>query len=455
MYTCGPTVYHYPTIGNWRTYVLSDLLYRAVTYLGYKVDYVMNLTDVGHLVSDADSGEDKLEKRAKKEGRTAWEVAKFYSDDFITGFSKLNLIRPKLFCKATDHIKEQIELIEKIEKVGFAYRIDDGIYFDVAGYEKAGNTYGGLSNLDEIKAGARVELNPQKKDPRDFALWKFSSRGGTRDLRPSGEKRDMEWDSPWGVGFPGWHIECSAMSMKYLGEQLDLHVGGEDLRSTHHPNEIAQSEVVTGKIPFSKYWIHGAFLTVDGGKMGKSLGNAFTIQDIEKRGYDLLALRYFFLTGHYRKQLNFTLEALEGAKTALNKLRYLMVSYREARGRTQLSEEKLAKIEGFRKAFCDRVEDDLNFPEALAVVWEMVKSNIADYDKYELLVKFDEALGLGLSEFRIEPMVISEEAKALLSRREALRKERRFEEADEARGELTKLGYQVMDTELGAKLEKK
>ncbi|MFZ2202094.1 MAG: cysteine--tRNA ligase [Microgenomates group bacterium] len=435
MYTCGPTVYDYPTIGNWRTYTLSDLLYRALTYLGYTVDYVMNLTDVGHLTSDADSGEDKLEKGARREGKTAWEVAKFYADDFIENFAKLNLAKPKLFSQATEHIKEQIELVGKIEKAGFAYRIDDGIYFDVSAYEKAGNTYGELSNLEEIKAGARVEVNPQKKDPRDFALWKFS---------PVGVKRDMEWESPWGVGFPGWHIECSAMSMKYLGEQLDIHAGGEDLKSTHHPNEIAQSEAATGKKPFSKYWVHGAFLTVDGGKMGKSLGNAFRLQDIEKRGFDPLALRYFFLTGHYRKPLNFTWEALEGAQTALNRLRTQVAEWAEP-------EIGCAEYEAKFKA---AIEDDLNLPEALAIVWDLVKSDYPGRAKKASLLKFDEVLGLGLAQYRVEKIVITAEAHELLKKREQLRAEKRFAEADELRKQLEVLGYQVRDEVGGAVVEK-
>ncbi|OGD70911.1 cysteine--tRNA ligase [Candidatus Collierbacteria bacterium RIFCSPHIGHO2_02_FULL_49_10] len=445
MYTCGPTVYSYPTIGNWRTYVLSDLVFRVLTYMGLRVEYVMNLTDVGHLTSDADTGEDKLQEKAVREGKTAWEVAKFYGDDFVESFAKLNLSKPKLFSKATDHIKEQIELIGEIEKAGFVYKINDGVYFDVAAYEKAGNVYGELSNLEEIKAGARVEVNPEKKDSRDFALWKFS---------PSEYKRDMEWDSPWGRGFPGWHIECSAMSMKYLGKQLDIHLGGEDLLGTHHPNEIAQSEAATARKPFCKYWVHGAFLIVDGGKMGKSKGNAFTLNDIEAGGFDPLALRYFYLTGHYRKQLNFTWEALAAAGAALSKLRQFAAAFREQKGRTQprggtrdlrLSPEKLTQIDEFKKSFCDAVEDDLNMPEALAVVWEMVKSNIPDYDKYELLVKFDEILGFSLSDFWGERVEVSGKAEELLRKREELRAEKRFAEADQIREELNQMGYQVKD----------
>jgi len=429
MYTCGPTVYDYPTIGNWRTYVISDLVVRALKYFDFKVDFVMNITDVGHLVSDSDTGEDKLEKGAKREGKTAREIAKFYGDDFINSFDKLNLTRPRLFSKATDHIKEQIELVEEIAKKGFAYKTSDGIYFDVARYEGVGNTYGELSNLDEIREGARVEINPEKKDPRDFALWKFS---------PVGEKRDMEWESPWGMGFPGWHVECSAMSMKYLGEQLDVHCGGEDLKSIHHPNEIAQSEVATGKKPFVKYWIHGAFLTVDGGRMGKSLGNAYALADILARGFDSMDLRYFYLTGHYRKQLNFTWEALGAARNALKRLRTLVVEW----GKPEIG------CAEYEARFMEAIGDDLDMPKALAVVWDLVKSDYPGRAKKASLLKFDEVLGLGLAKSRSKNSEVSEVAKELLKKREGLRAEHRFEEADAVREELEKMGYKVEDSPL-------
>ncbi|MEK9184093.1 MAG: cysteine--tRNA ligase, partial [Patescibacteria group bacterium] len=327
IYVCGPTVYDYVTIGNWRTYALGDLLARTLEYSGYKVDYIMNITDVGHLtgdnLGDADIGEDRIEQAAKLEGKTAWDIAKFYTGDFLAGYKKLNLFQPKKFTKATDHIKEQIDLIKKIEARGFAYKTSDGIYFDVKNYEKAGNKYGELSTLDKIKEGARIEMNPEKKDQRDFALWKFSPSAGK-------EKRQMEWDALWGKGFPGWHIECSAMSMKCLGEQFDVHLGGEDLKSVHHPNETAQSEAATGKKPFVKYWLHGAFLLVDGGRMGKSLGNAYTLRDVEKKGFDPMALKYFYLTGHYRKQLNFTWGALEAANNAYQKLKNHIAEFKAA-----------------------------------------------------------------------------------------------------------------------------
>lgn len=436
MYTCGPTVYSKPTIGNWRTNVLSDWVRRSFEYLGYEVTSVMNLTDVGHLTSNADEGEDKLEKAAKKEGKDAWQIAEFYIKDFKEGMKELNMEMPEVMPRATEHIKEQIELVKKIDKAGLTYRTSDGIYFDVAKYEKEGNKYGQLSTLDEIREGARVEVNKEKKDPRDFALWKFS---------PKKEKRQMEWQSPWGVGFPGWHIECSAMGMKYLGEQFDLHLGGEDLKSTHHPNEIAQSECGTGKKPFVKYWVHGAFLLVDGGKMGKSLGNAYTLDDIKKKGFAALDLRYFYLTSHYRKQLNFTWQALEAAREARLKLKRLVKEWGKV--------EEGGDVGVWQDKFREVIENDWQMPQALAVVWEMVKdAKLTDGEKLFLITKFDQVLGLDLLTGETED--IPEEILALLKKREQARKVKKWSEADKIRGELEKKGWRVLDGENGAKLEK-
>lgn len=448
MYTCGPTVYDYPTIGNWRTYVLGDLIFRSLKYLGLKVNYVMNLTDVGHLTGDnsgdADTGEDRLEKAAKKERKTAWDIAAFYGDDFIGSFEKLNILKPTILCKATDHINEQIEMVKVIMSKGLAYVISDGIYFDVAGYELRGNKYGELSNLDQIREGARVEINPEKKDPRDFALWKFSYSGGRSfDSAQDDSRRDMEWESPWGMGFPGWHIECSVMSTKYLGNQFDLHLGGEDLKSTHHPNEIAQTEAATGKIPFVRYWMHGAFLLVDGGRMGKSVGNAYTLADIEKK-FDVLALRYFYLTGHYRKQINFTWESLGAAAEALSRLKKMSADWKV--GDFGLSE--------YEDRFKTAIEDDLNMPQALAVVWEMVKSDKPEEAKKKSLLKFDEILGLCLAETARSQQGVSNESAGsteidgLWKRRVQLRAEKKFKEADEIRDKLIAMGVKVEDKPL-------
>ncbi len=444
MYTCGPTVYNYVTIGNWRTYTLGDVAVRALRYSGYSVRYFMNITDVGHLTGDnagdADTGEDRMEKAKAREGKNAWEIAKFYAEDFKSGYAALNLSEPEKFLPATEYIPEQIALVQALEEKGFAYRIQDGIYFDTEAYEKAGFVYGELSNLDQIKAGARVEFNPEKRNFRDFALWKFS---------PAGAKRDMEWESPWGVGFPGWHIECSAMSMRYLGAQFDIHIGGEDLKSTHHPNEIAQAQGATGKVPFVRTWLHGAFLQVDGGRMGKSLGNAFTLHDIEQKGFSPLALRYFYFSGHYRSPLNFTWEGLTSAATALGRIK-------SALWPDIVSEEDMlangSVDEAYKARFIAAVEDDLNMPAALAVLHALVNDkNIPPADKLKTALNFDEVLGLDLG------VIIREEIPAaitlLAQEREEARRSKDWAKSDELRAKISEAGYTVRDTDTGPIVE--
>lgn len=452
IYTCGPTVYDYASIGNFRTYTISDILVRTLLYNGYEVNYIMNLTDVGHLTGDnegdADTGVDRMEKAEKREGKNAWDIAKFYTEAFFRDFDKLNLTRPKVFAKATDHINEQIALVSQLEKKGFTYKTPDGIYFDTSEFEKkTGSKYGELSDLSEIKEGARVMRNPDKKNPRDFALWKFSEKPGSRH---------MEWESPWGIGFPGWHLECSAMSMKYLGENFDIHMGGEDLRQTHHPNEIAQSEAVTGK-PFVNYWMHVAFLKVDGKRMGKSLGNAYTLSDVEKKGLDPLSLRYFYLSGHYRSPLNFTWEAIDASQNALNKLRSLIVEFKSDQykdRRTRLSNEKMEKVDEFSHRFRECMDDDLDTPGALAVTWEAMKSNIPNQDKYDLLLSFDEIFGLRLRDVQEEAVVVPESVSTLVSRREELRNSGKWEEADLIRKEIEEEGYSLDDSPRGTIIKK-
>lgn len=450
MYTCGPTVYDYVSIGNWRTYTLGDFLLRTMKLNGYDVTYVMNITDVGHLTGDnegdADQGQDRMEKAAKRENKSAWEIADFYASDFMEGLEKLNLIRPNIIPKATNHIAEQISIIQKLEEKGFTYKTQDAIYFDTQAYEAKGFKYGQLSELDQIKEGVRVESNPEKKDPRDFALWKFS---------PTDTKRQMEWKSPWGVGFPGWHIECSAMSTKYLGDQFDVHVGGEDLRSTHHPNEIAQSEAATGKKPFVKYWVHGAFLTVDGGRMGKSLGNAYTLWDVAEKGFGYLSLRYFYLTGHYRKPLNFTWEALAASEKSLERLRSIVLDLKNpsASERKQLSQDKLEKVDGYRSEFLKAVNNDLNMPQALAIMWDMVKSNIPSEDKLDLLYLFDEVFGLNMRNINIEEVKIPQKVIDLAQKRETFRRENNFGKADEIRIQLQQMGWEIIDGQDGFQLK--
>ncbi len=451
VYTCGPTVYDYVHIGNWRTYTLSDLVVRTLAYNGYHVQYYMNITDVGHLTGDnsgdADTGEDRMEKAKKREGKNAFEIAKFYADDFKKGYKILNLSEPVAFLPATEHIPEQIALVEKLFENGLAYQISDGIYFDTDAYEKMGFEYGELSNLDQIKAGARVDFNPEKRNIRDFALWKFSpSADSTSSLQAdSGQaKRDMEWPSPWGVGFPGWHIECSAMSMKYLGDQFDVHIGGEDLKSTHHPNEIAQSQGATSKSPFVTYWIHGAFLQIDGGRMGKSLGNAYTLADIIAHDINPLALRYFYLCGHYTSQLNFTWEALEGAHNAL---KHLYSAYLE------LGEDVGNVNDEYKNKFTEYINDNLNTPKAIALVWELIKdANITNADKKATLIDFDKVLGLRLEQITEE--IVPEDVNFLVHKREIARKEKDWTRADEIRIELEKKGYKVKDSDQGTIVSK-
>lgn len=431
MYSCGPTVYDYQHIGHMRRYVGDDILIRVLRANNFDVKHVMNITDVGHLVSDADTGEDKMEKGAKKFGLSVWDIAKKFEAQFKDSCEFLNIVLPKDLMHATDFISEQIELIKKLEDKGFTYKTRDGIYFDTSKFE----TYFKLSrqNPEELRGGIRVNLG-DKKNVSDFALWKFS---------PTEEKRQMEWESPWGMGFPGWHIECSAMSMKALGESFDIHTGGIDHINIHHTNEIAQAEAVTGK-QFVKYWIHHAFLTVEGEKMSKSLGNAYTVADVVEKGFDPMALRYLYLQTHWRAEMNFTWEALEASQTALNKLRKEFVSWEEA---------KVGCAE-FEQNFIDAVNDDLNIPKALSIVWEMVKSDYPGSAKKRSLLKMDEVLGLQLSEYKEEDVEISAEIQELVEKREALRKTGDYEEADRVRSEIESKGFILEDSKEGIRVRK-
>lgn len=447
MYTCGPTVYQFAHIGNLRAFHTADLLVRALRYNGYDVKFIMNITDVGHMTQDqlggGDSGEDKMEKTARLEGKTVWEVAEFYTDVFLKDYDALNLTRPTKFVKATDHIREQIDLIKRLEVAGYTYETSDGIYFDTAKYPE----YGKLSSLDQVKEGARVEANEEKRNPRDFALWKFS---------PSGVKRKMEWKSPWGKGFPGWHIECSAMSMKYLGESFDIHTGGIDHKEIHHPNEIAQSEAVTGK-PLSKYWLHTAFMLVAGEKMSKSLGNTYTLYDLTEQNYDTLALRYLYLQTHYRQEMNFTYASLDAAQNAYKKL-VLEIS----RWEDPLFDSGAVPagvVKEFEAKFLDAINEDLNMAKVLAVVWELVKSDMPSGAKAKLLFKFDTVLGLDLQnmsqQIRLAQGVVPGHIQQMVEERQRLRKQHSFNAADKIRAEVEKLGYLIEDAKKGIKIRKK
>ena len=430
LYTCGPTVYNYAHIGNLRTYIFEDILKRVLTYNGFDVNHVMNITDVGHLTSDADEGEDKLEKGAKREGKTAWEVAEFYTKAFKDDLAKLNILPPTTYCKATDNIPEQIAIVQKLIDKGYTYETSDGIYFDTT---KVAD-YGKLANLQnqELKAGARVDLG-EKKNPHDFALWKFS---------PAGEKRQMEWDAFGHKGFPGWHIECSAMSMKYLGEQFDIHCGGVDHIPVHHTNEIAQSESATGKIPWVKYWMHGEFLLTNSDKMAKSGENFITLQTLIDKNINPLAYRYFCLGASYRQQLSFSWEAIESSAVALKKLYEFIANINE-----------VGNIDAeFENKFKEAISNDLNMPQALAIVWEVVKSSLSDADKKSTLLKFDEVLGLNLAEQKVEEIKITPEIQTLLNQRQQARNDKDWKKSDELRDEIKKLGFTVEDTSEGQKL---
>lgn len=440
MYTCGPTVYDYPHIGNLRAYVFADVLRRMLENNGFVVTQVMNITDVGHLTSDADEGEDKVESQAKKTGRSAQEIAAFFTEIFANDLAILGIQSPTVFCKATGHITEQITLVKRLEEKGYTYRTSDGLYFDTSKFPN----YGKLARLDTkgMRPGARVELNREKRNPTDFALWKFS---------PAGSKRQMEWGSPWGVGFPGWHVECSAMAMQYLGETLDIHTGGIDHIPVHHTNEIAQSEAATGK-PFVHYWLHCAFLQVEGQKMSKSLGNIFTLNDLAEKGYDPLAFRYLLLTSHYRSQMNFTWAALNGAAKALDTLRTHIAEW-PISGK---ADESL--VGEFRK----HLNNDVDTPRALAHVWEKIipSDRYSAATKKATLLEYDRILGLRLTTLPKSAVVAASEeipasVRSLLTEREDLRKRSQWKEADNVRQKIADAGYVIEDTRNGIRLKKK
>ncbi len=459
MYICGPTVYDYAHIGHMRTYVNTDLLWRTLEYNGLEVKTVMNITDVGHLTSDADTGEDKMERRAKREGKSVWEIAKFYTEDFFKFTQALNIRKPNVVCRATDNINEQIFLVRELEEKGFTYIIpEDGVYFDTSKLPDYGKLW--PQEREKLKAGKRVKLEKGKKNPTDFALWKFEKPG---------EKRQMVWESPWGKRtFPGWHIECSAMSMKYLSDcfsggkffpekfkTIDIHTGGVEHVPIHHTNEIAQSEAAIGK-PFVKYWFHAEHLLVEGKKMSKSKGNFYRLKDITQKGVEPLSLRYMFLMTHYRKKLNFTWDGLRAAQTALENLRKIIAEIkRTSKERSVLSEEKLARVRKFQQKFKEKISEDLNIPQALSVVWQVIKSNVPSYDKYDLLLDFDQVLGLGLAVQAEAKTEVPGTVKELVKKRKILRAEKKWAEADRVRLEIEKMGYKIEDTVKGTVLRKK
>ena len=435
MYTCGPTVYNYPHLGNMRTYIFEDILKRVLQYNNYKVDHVMNITDVGHLTNDSSMGADKVEEEAKKEGKTAWQIADFYTQAFKEDLERLDILFPTTFCKATDNIPEQIALIQKLEKKGFAYKTSDGIYFDTAKFPDYGKLSG--QNLADLKAGARVEVNAEKKNHTDFALWKFS---------PKNEKRQMEWQSPWGVGFPGWHIECSAMSMKYLGEHFDIHCGGVDHINVHHSNEIAQSEAATGKKPWVNYWIHGEFLNMkDGAKMAKSSGDFITVENsLVEKNINPLAYRFAALSVHYRKQMEWNNEILQAAENGLENLYAKIGNLGKKVGKINIE---------WRDKFREAVNDDMNMSQGLAILNEMLKSELSPADKLATALDFDHVLGLNFKALSKEEK-IPQNVQKLIEERKLARQNKDFKKSDELRDEIVKLGYEIKDEPTGQAIKK-
>ena len=436
IYSCGPTVYKDATIGNMRTNILQDILRRVLRYNGYKLKHAMNITDVGHLVSDGDEGEDKMLKSAREEHKTPLEIAEHYTKLFFDDLKALNIEIPEIICKATDHIPEMLKYVEKLMENGYAYETSTAIYFDISKLDK----YPILSNinLDDQKAGARVDVDTEKRNPYDFALWIKAP-----------ENHLMKWDSPWGPSYPGWHIECSAMGQKYLGEQFDIHTGGIDLIPTHHENEIAQSKGACGKIP-ANYWIHGEYLLIDNGKMSKSLGNVYLIKDIIERGYDALVYKLFSYSCHYRNKLNFTWDGIDAASKSLERLKNGYQTHRN--GKDDIEDKEIEELE---RRFHEAINDDLNMPLAMGIVWEAVRYDKKSPKIADLLLKFDTVLGLKINEEQKQQEVeIPEEILDLVEKRKQARQEKNWEESDRLRDLIKEKGYEVKDTKDGMDINK-
>jgi len=425
IYSCGPTVYWSPHLGNMYAYICWDVLVRSLRYVGYDVSWVMNITDVGHLTDDSDTGEDKMEKGAKREGVSVWDVAKKYTDEFLENLRVLNIKTPDVLCKATDNIKEQIYLIKKMEEKGFTYKIDDGMYFDTSKF--SGYADFGHLNIEQMKEGARVEVNTQKRNPVDFALWKFSP-----PVVAGQAKRQMEWESPWGVGFPGWHIECTAMSTKYLGNHFDIHTGGEDHIPVHHTNEVAQAYGAFGQ-NIANFWIHNAFITINSEKMSKSKGGFATILELSKT-YEPMAFRYLSVSSNYKRGLDFSEESMIGASSSLKGLKKHIES---------LGKEEGSVLTVFRDKFVEKLSDNLSMSEAMAVVYEMLKSDSKPQDKLATWLDFDKVLGF---DFKFEEEVVPEEVGKLAVLRLEAKKSKDWARADELRDKISSMGYSIEDT---------
>ncbi len=441
LYCCGPTVYNYAHIGNLRAYLFEDVLVRMFKYNQFKITHVMNITDVGHLTSDADEGEDKMLKGAKREGKTVYEIADHYTKAFFNDTEQLNILHPNVTPKATEHIKQMIVLVKRLEENGLTYVAGGNVYFDTSKFPK----YGELARLklDELKEGARVDKDPNKKNPTDFVLWFTKSKF---------TDQEMKWDSPWGTGYPGWHIECSAMSMEYLGEQFDIHCGGIDHIPVHHTNEIAQSEGATGK-KWVNIWMHNEFLVDEKGKMAKSAGAFLTLSVLKEKGYDPLVYRYFTLGTSYRKPLMLSYDALDGAKNAFENLKKKIIELQKESSEAKKGSEK--KFEQYSKDFLAAINDDLNTPKALALLWDVLKDNeLKSETKYYLVLDFDRVLGFGLDKVKEEKIDIPDEIKAIAEKRSEARKKKDWGASDQLRDELRKKGWVIEDTKEGYELKK-
>ena len=435
IYSCGPTVYNYAHIGNLRTYIFMDILRGTLKYNGYNLLNVMNITDVGHLVSDEDDGEDKMVKGAREQHKTPWEIAEYYTEVFMRDIVALNIDKPEIVPRATDHIQEMIAFVKGLLDNGHAYETSDGIYFDISKFEE----YGKLSrlNLDDQMAGARVEVNDEKRHPADFALWKKAPK-----------EHIMQWESPWGMGYPGWHIECSAMGRKYLGDRFDIHTGGVDHIPVHHENEIAQSEALLGHTAVN-YWMHGEFMMVNNGKMSKSLGNAYTIDNLREKGFNPLAFRYMCLNAHYRNKLNFTWDVMQASQVSYD--RFIEGALQHKEGTSEISKDVL---NSFMNDFEDAVNDDLNIPKALGIAWNMVRYPEKSKDIYDLLLKMDTIFGLGVKDAvhkAQEEPELDAEVEHLIEERQQARKDKNWKLSDEIRDKLKDMGIELMDTPQGVK----
>lgn len=445
MYSCGPTVYNYAHIGNLRTFLFEDLLKRVLIASGFEVNHVMNITDVGHLSGDGDDGEDKLERAAREKKKSAWEIADYYTEAFLKDFDDLKMIRPDTICKATDHIQEMIDLILRLEEKGHTYQSGGNVYFSIDTIDD----YGKLArlDLDQLQTAVRegVEEDEHKRNPKDFVLWFTRSKFG---------EQEMMWPSPWGRGFPGWHIECSAMSMTYLGEQFDIHCGGIDAIPVHHTNEIAQSEAATGK-KWVNYWLHGEFLLDETGRMSKSRGGFLTLSLLKEKGFDPMDYRYFTLGGHYRSQLRFNFDNLTSAQNArTNIVKHIQGLLKEGAKAIELTGGKALE---YKEAFLSAVQHDLNTPKALSTLWAVVKSSdLTNDEQYSLMLYFNTMLGLGFDEIaKPKDVAASDEALRLLSERNAAKAAKDWSRADHLRAELLEMGYVVKDLPSGSVLEEK